>query len=93
MPTVDTNTYSCGDRARIEQNKAALIIIIQNSGTQTLKYELKTYTGPSPAVIGGIIGGVVGAIVLIGLGIFAYKKYQAKKLASQLNEDSHRSLV
>jgi hypothetical protein len=44
-------------------------------------------------VIGGIIGGVVGAIVLIGLGIFAYKKYQAKKLASQLNEDSHRSLV
>ncbi len=56
-----------------------------------MSYELTTYTGPSAAAIGGIIGGVVGAIVIIGLGICAYKKHQNKKLAQQL--DSHQSLV
>jgi hypothetical protein len=35
-------------------------------------------------VIGAIVGGVVGALVLIGLGIFFYKRHKAQKLARQL---------
>ncbi len=71
-----------------------MIVLVQNSGSLKMSYELIPYKGPSPTEIGEIIGGVVGAIaIIIGLVIFTYRHYKAKKLARQLNEDSHRPLV
>ena len=54
---------------RIQQNKGAIIILIQDTGSSNLSYELKKYEGSalSPGIIAVI---VVGALILVGLGVF-----------------------
>ncbi len=38
----------------------------------------------TPGGIAALVGGIVGGLILIGLGIFFYKRYKAKKLAEEL---------
>ncbi len=72
-----TSKYKCGDRVRIQQNKFGSITLIQDAGTSSLSYELKKYEGfvATPAAIAGIVGGVIGALVLIGFGIYCYRRH------------------
>ena len=94
IPFLETSTYACNDKVVINYNSGAMIVLVQNSGSLKMSYELIPYNGPSPTEIGEIIGGVFCAIaIIIGLVIFTYRHCKAKKLARQLNEDSHRPLV
>ena len=81
-----TEKYSCGDNVRIKEKRTIGVILIQNTGTSTITYEVKKYVPflSTPAGIGALVGGIVGGLILIGLGIFCYKRYKAKKLAEEL---------
>ena len=81
-----TENYSCGDKVRIKEKRAIGLILIQNTGSSTLTYEVTKYVSffSTPAGIGALVGGIVGGLILIGLGIFCYKRYKAKKLAEEL---------
>ena len=85
--------YSCGDKVRAELNKGFYVFFIQNSGTSTISWEVKRYEGffSSPSNIAGVVGGIVGALVLIGVGVFFYRRHKAQKLAEQLGH--HAALV
>ena len=75
---------------RIQQSKGAIVVLVQDTGSSKLSYELKKYEGfvASPSMIGAIVGGVVGALVLIGLGVSFYKRHKAQKLAHELGNQS-----
>ncbi len=71
---------------RIQQNRAISLIIIQNTGNSTLTYEIKRYESfiQTPGGIATVVGSVIGGLILIGLGIFLYRRHKAKKLAEEL---------
>ncbi len=74
---------------RIQQYKAAGVILIQNTGSSTVSYELQRYVSfwSTPGGIATIVGIVVGGLILIGLGIFFYRRHKAKKLTQSLAGD------
>ena len=72
---IDTTSYSCGNRVRVKQQEAAVIILIQDIGLSVVYYDMGLYTGLSGGQIGGIIGAIVGALVVLGLGIYLYKRH------------------
>ena len=86
---ITTTNYSCGDKVRIQQNKGGGVILIQNTGSSTVSYELQRYVSfwSTPGGIATIVGIVVGGLILIGLGIFFYRRHKAKKLKSNLAEE------
>ena len=86
---ITTTKYSCGDKVRIQQNKAGGVILIQNTGSSTVSYELQRYVSfwSTPGGIATIVGIAVGGLILIGLGIFFYRRHKAKKLKSNLAEE------
>ena len=53
---------------------------------------MKKYEGfvATPGYIAAIVGGSVGALVLIGVGIFCYRRQKAQKLSQQLG---HTALI
>ncbi len=81
-----TDNYSCGDKVRIKEASTIAVVLIQNTGTSTVTYEVKKYESflSTPAGIGALVGGIIGGLILIGLGIFFYRRYKAKKLAEEL---------
>ena len=87
-----TSEYACGDKVRVQYNQAALVVLIQNTGTSTVSWEVKRYEGffSSPGNIAGVVGGIVGALVLIGVGVFCYRRHKAQKLREELG---HRAAL
>jgi hypothetical protein len=51
---------------------------------------MKNYDGfvANPGNIAAIVGGSVGGLVLIGLGIFFYRRHKTKKLSHQLADQT-----
>ncbi len=47
LTKIDTSSFSCGDRVRVKEQEAALIILIQDIGLSVVYYDMGLYTGLS----------------------------------------------